>query len=117
MTLHGVLTALVFTTFFITGFFTLTVQFGLKRALRYPILNRVGFWTMVVGLVVTAVPLLMNDASVLYTFYPPMQASWLFYAGLTLVVVGSWIEGWGFYFTYRRSCWPACCSSSAASAA
>lgn len=100
LTLHGVLTALVFTTFFITGFFTLTVQFGLKRALRYPILNRVGFWTMVVGLVVTAVPLLMNDASVLYTFYPPMQASWLFYTGLTLVVVGSWIEGWGFYFTY-----------------
>lgn len=100
LTLHGVLNALVFTTFFITGFLTLTVTYGLKRPLRYPKLNAVGFWLMVVGLVTTAVPLLLNEATVLYTFYPPMQAHWAFYLGLTLVVVGSWIEGWGFYYTY-----------------
>lgn len=100
LTLHGVLNALVWTTFFITGFFTLTVTYGLKRDLRYPKLNRVGFWMMVVGLVMAAIPLLLDEASVLYTFYPPMQAHWAFYLGLTLVVVGSWIEGWGFYFTY-----------------
>ena len=35
----------------------------------------------------------------LYTFYPPLKASWAFYLGLTLVVVGSWIEGVGFYLT------------------
>ena len=29
-----------------------------------------------------------------------MKANWAFYLGLTLVVVGSWIEGYGFYFTY-----------------
>ncbi len=100
LTLHGVLNALVFTTFFITGFLTLTVTYGLTRPLRYPKLNAVGFWMMVVGLVTTAVPLLMDEASVLYTFYPPMQAHWSFYLGLTLVVVGSWVEGWGFYYTY-----------------
>jgi len=100
LTLHGVLNALVFTTFFITGFFSLTVPFGLKRPLSLPKLNWAGFITMVVGLVVTAVPTLLNEASVLYTFYPPMKASWLFYLGLTLVVVGSWIEGYGFYVTY-----------------
>jgi cytochrome c oxidase subunit 1 len=54
---------------------------------------------MVVGLVLTAVPLLMDNATVLYTFYPPLQASALFYIGLTLVVVGSWVEGIGLYFT------------------
>ncbi len=42
----------------------------------------------------------MDEASVLYTFYPPLKAHWAFYLGLTLVVVGSWIEGLGFYITY-----------------
>ena len=63
--------------------------------------NKVGFWTMVVGLVVTAIPILIDEATVLYTFYPPLEANALFYIGLVLVVVGSWIEGYGFYFTYR----------------
>ncbi|RME07725.1 MAG: b(o/a)3-type cytochrome-c oxidase subunit 1 [Anaerolineae bacterium] len=100
LTLHGVLNALVWTTFFITGFLTLVVIVGLKRELRYPKLNRVGFWTMVVGLVMAAIPILLNEASVLYTFYPPLKAHWAFYLGLTLVVVGSWIEGYGFFFTF-----------------
>ncbi|MFM8322807.1 MAG: b(o/a)3-type cytochrome-c oxidase subunit 1 [Chloroflexota bacterium] len=102
LTLHGVLNALVWTTFFITGFLTLTVTYGLKRPLKYPVLNQVGFWVMVVGLVTAAIPILGNKASVLYTFYPPLKADWAFYAGLTLVVVGSWIEGYGFYFTYYQ---------------
>ena len=42
LTLHGVLNALVWTTFFITGFFTLTMIYGLKRPLRYPMVNQVG---------------------------------------------------------------------------
>ena len=100
LTLHGVLNALIWTTFFITGFLTLTVTFGLKRPLKYPKLNAVGFWMMVVGLATAAVPILLDQASVLYTFYPPLKASWAFYLGLTLVVVGSWVEGYGFFFTY-----------------
>lgn len=100
LTLHGVLNALIWTTFFITGFLTLTTIYGLKRPLRYPKLNAVGFWTMVVGLIMAAIPILLDEASVLYTFYPPLQAHWAFYLGLTLVVVGSWIEGYGMYFTY-----------------
>jgi cytochrome c oxidase subunit 1 len=102
LTLHGVLNALVWTTFFITGFLTFTTIYGLKRPLRFPKLNVVGFWMMVVGLVTTAIPTLLDEASVLYTFYPPLQAHWAFYAGLTLVVVGSWIEGYGFYYTYYQ---------------
>ena len=102
LTLHGVLNALIFTTFFITGFLTLTTIYGLKRPLKYPLLNRIGFWTMVVGLVMAAVPILLNQASVLYTFYPPLKANVFFYFGLTLVVVGSWIEGYGFIFTWRE---------------
>ena len=99
LTIHGVLNALVWTTFFITGFLTIVMIKGLGRPLRYPKLNRIGFWTMVVGLVMAAIPILMGAATVLYTFYPPLEASWAFYLGLTLVVVGSWIEGYGFYLT------------------
>ena len=102
LTLHGVLNALIWTTFFITGFLTFTMIYGLKRPLRYPKLNALGWWMMVVGLVTAAVPILRNQASVLYTFYPPMKAHPAFYIGVTLVVVGSWIEGYGFYLTYYQ---------------
>jgi cytochrome c oxidase subunit 1 len=99
LTLHGVLNALVWTTFFIVGFTNLTTIKGLGRPLSHPRINQVGFWVMVIGLITTAIPILGNAATVLYTFYPPLQASWAFYLGLTLVVVGSWIEGLGFYLT------------------
>jgi cytochrome c oxidase subunit 1 len=99
LTLHGVLNALVYTTFFIVGFLTFTTVHSLKEKLRYPSINVCGLGLMVVGLIMTAVPLLLNNATVLYTFYPPLKASPFFYIGLTLVVVGSWIEGFGLYFT------------------
>lgn len=100
LTIHGVLNALVWTTFFIVGFFTLAITRSLGRPLRYPVVNWIGFWVMTVGLILAAIPLLGNAASVLYTFYPPLRADSKFYLGLTLVVVGSWIAGWGYYFTY-----------------
>jgi cytochrome c oxidase subunit 1 len=99
LTLHGVLNALVYTTFFITGFLTFATIHSLKTKLRFPWINILGLGVMAAGLVMTAVPLLLNDATVLYTFYPPLKASSLFYIGLTLVVVGSWIEGIGLYIT------------------
>ena len=102
LTLHGVLNALVWTTFFIVGFTNLTTMKGLGRSLAKPIINKVGFYVMVAGLLITAVPILANQATVLYTFYAPLKASWAFYLGLTLVVVGSWIEGLGFYLTLAQ---------------
>ena len=101
LTIHGVLNALVWTTVFITGFLTWTTIVGLKRRLAFPLLNKIGFGVMMTGVVITAIPILLDEATVLYTFYPPMQAHWAFYLGLTLVVVGSWIEGYGMFFTYR----------------
>lgn len=101
LTVHGVLNALVWTTFFIMGFLTFNVVFGLKRPLKNIVLNKVGFWMMVVGVVAAAIPILANQATVLFTFYPPLKANPFFYVGLTLVVVGSWVEGWGLFMTYR----------------
>ena len=102
LTLHGVLNALVWTTFFIVGFLTFAVVHSLKRELTHPKVNIIGFVLMVVGLVMAAIPILMGDATVLFTFYPPLQADSLFYIGLTLVVVGSWVQGWGLLLTYRE---------------
>ena len=37
------------------------------------------------------IPIAIGQASVLFTFYPPLTASPWFYIGLVLVVVGSWV--------------------------
>ncbi|MBI4524286.1 MAG: cbb3-type cytochrome c oxidase subunit I [Deltaproteobacteria bacterium] len=99
LSLHGVLNALVWTTFFITGFLTFATVHSLKTKLRYRWVNILGLILMVAGLIMAAVPLLLNEATVLFTFYPPLKANPFFYIGLTLVVVGSWVEGFGLYFT------------------
>ena len=65
VSMHGVLNALVFTTFFICGF----VPFILSRALQAPLasarLGWVTFWVMVAGLVLAAIPLTGNAATVM----------------------------------------------------
>ena len=90
ITAHGVLMALVFTTFFIMGFGYAVVHRESGR-IRWPGLSTAAFWLAVAGTVAAAVPILTFKASVLYTFYPPLQAHPAFYIGLTLVVVGSWV--------------------------
>ena len=75
LTLHGVLNALVYTTFFITGFLTFTTVQSLETKLRFPWLNISGPALMIAGLALAAVRLLSNNATVLYTFYPSFKAS------------------------------------------
>lgn len=91
LTAHGVLNALVFTTFFIMG----TSYFVTQRTLQRPLKSRTAswgaFWLMSVGLLLAAGAIISGRASVLYTFYPPMVAHWTFYLGLTLVIVGTWV--------------------------
>jgi cytochrome c oxidase subunit 1 len=102
LTAHGVLNALVWTTFFIVGFFTYAIPRSLNKPLTHRRVNQIALIMMIVGLVMAAIPILTGLASVLYTFYPPMKANVFFYLGLVLVVVGSWVAGWGFYLTYWR---------------
>lgn len=102
LTVHGVMMGLIFTTFFIVGFLfsgiarvsggSLTPA-GLK-------LGWIGYWLMVIGTVMAAITILMNQASVLYTFYAPMKASPWFYVGATLLIVGSWFGGYGMFAHY-----------------
>jgi len=87
---HGVLMAFVLTTFFIMGFGYYTATASLREPIWNPKLAWTGFAIALGGTVLAAIPLLLGKASVLYTFYPPIQAHALFYIGATLLVVGSW---------------------------
>ncbi len=91
VTAHGVLMALVFTTFFIMALGYAVIDADTGR-IRWPKLAWVSFGVALVGTIMALTTVFMFKASVLYTFYPPMQAHPLFYIGLTLLVVGSW--GW-----------------------
>ncbi|MDG4656149.1 b(o/a)3-type cytochrome-c oxidase subunit 1 [Ectobacillus antri] len=101
LTTHGILLGLVLTTFFIIGFL-----FSSLSKTAGPLNNRVrttgwiGFWVMTTGTVITAVFILLNKATVLYTFYAPLMAHPGFYIGLALVVVGSWTSGFAMFAHY-----------------
>jgi len=92
LTAHGVLMALVFTTFFITGLFTFAVYRAIPRV-RSLRLGWIGYVVMLVGTTMAAVAILDGSASVLYTFYAPLKASPLFYFGATILVLGTWTVG------------------------
>lgn len=87
---HGVLMGFVLTTFFIMGFGYHVATTSLGMPIWNALVARTGFWVSLTGSVMAAIPLLTGKASVLYTFYPPIQAPVLFYLGATLLVVGSW---------------------------
>lgn len=103
LTAHGVLMALVFTTFFIIGFLYSGVSKTLGGKLLPPVqrLGWAGFYLMTAGTIIATITILLNKATVLYTFYAPMKASPYFYIALALVVVGSWLSGFGIFYQYR----------------
>jgi len=88
---HGVLMGFVLTTFGIMGFGYYMATTSLKQEIWNKPLAWLGFWISLIGVLMAAVPLLTGNASVLFTFYPPLAAHPAFYIGATLLVVGSWI--------------------------
>ena len=91
VTAHGVSMAYVLTTFFVMGFGYFVAETALGREIPRIRWAWAGFVAGAIGAVLAALTILAGDASVLYTFYPPLTASPFFYIGLVLVVAGSWI--------------------------
>ena len=89
LTAHGVLMALVFTTFFIVGLMTYATYDAIPRV-RSVCLGWIGYICMLVGTLMAAVTILSGNATVMYTFYAPLKASPFFYLGATLLVAGTW---------------------------
>jgi cytochrome c oxidase subunit 1 len=107
LTGHGVLMALVFTTFFIVGLYL----WGITRSFEREPENMTFTWSwfamMTVGTTLTTVAILGGlvpgsgmSAAVLYTFYPPLQGHPLFYIGAALLVVGSWMAAGDWFWSY-----------------
>jgi len=101
VTAHGVLMALVFTTFFIMAFGYVVVSRTLDQEPTGMPLAWAGYWIALVGTLMAALTVLSGKATVLYTFYPPLQAHPAFYIGLTLVIVGSWCWSIVMLLSYR----------------
>ena len=90
LTLHGVINAIVLTTFFAVAFGHATMAFYMKKEPNKK-LAWVSFACMTAGTVLAAWAMLAGKASVLYTFYPPLKAHPFFYLGAALLIVGSWL--------------------------
>lgn len=96
LTAHGILLLVVLTAFFTIGYFYAGLSHTLGGLLpKVRKLAWIGFWMKIVGFVIAVVPILMNEATVMYTFYPPMAASPYFYIGLVFIVLGVWMCAFG----------------------
>ncbi len=100
VTAHGVLMALVFTTFFIMGLGYVLVERSLDRPIAMRKLAWGSFWVALVGTAAAAWAIAAGKATVLYTFYPPLKAHPAFYIGAALLVIGSWGWCWVMARTY-----------------
>jgi cytochrome c oxidase subunit 1 len=94
--------ALVFTTFFIMGLGWAIAQKEIGTVPWRPA-GWISFWVAAAGVVMALATVFAFKSSVLYTFYPPLQAHPLFYIGLTLLVVGSWVWAGAMITAWRRS--------------
>lgn len=101
LTVHGVLLGLILTTFFIIGFqFAAISRTAGTLSNKARLIGWIGFWTMTLGTAMAATMVLLNEASVLFTFYAPLMAHPIFYIGLTLVIVGSWLSSGAMLSSY-----------------
>ncbi len=101
LTLHGVINALVLTTFFAVAFGHVTLAFYFKKEPNRKMMW-LSFLLMISGTLMAAWAMLAGKASVLYTFYPPLKAHPLFYLGAALLIIGSWIALFEWLRMYLR---------------
>lgn len=96
LTAHGLLLVVVLSAFFTIGYFYAGLSHTLGGLLpKVRKMAWIGFWMKIFGFVLAVIPILMNEASVMYTFYPPMAASPVFYIGLVFIVLGVWMCAFG----------------------
>jgi len=101
LTVHGVFNAIVLTFAFANGFIALTTARGLGRPLNGALLMA-SLGALALGSALVSIAMFSGHASVLYTFYPPLQASPAFYLGLALIVISTWITSINIFLTVAR---------------
>lgn len=100
LTAHGVFLVISFTIFFLVGVFTWAITTSLDRGVEDLRFTWGWYGLMAIGITLSGVAILAGftdatdiSASVLFTFYAPLQAHPMFYLGLVLFVVGTWLAG------------------------
>lgn len=101
LTLHGVINAVVLTTFFAVAIGHYLNAYFLEKE-NPAWVNSLSTALMIIGTLMAAWAMLAGKASVLYTFYPPLKAHPLFYLGAALLIVGSWVPFFGWTFLYMQ---------------
>jgi cytochrome c oxidase subunit 1 len=90
VTAHGTIMAYVFPTLFAMGFGYAIANSARNGVLAGKTLAWTGFYMLLTGLVMAAVPIVTGHSSVLYTFYPTLIGSPWYYLGALLILFGSW---------------------------
>jgi cytochrome c oxidase subunit I len=90
LTIHGVVNAVVFTTFFAVAFGHILIRYYLDKKINIKAAGA-SLGLMLLGTLMAAWAMFTGKATVLYTFYPPLKAHPAFYFGLVFFVIGSWI--------------------------
>lgn len=107
LTAHGILLVVVLSAFFTIGYFYAGLSHTLGGLLpKVRKMAWIGLWMKIFGFVLVVIPILNNEASVMYTFYPPMAASPMFYFGLVFIVLGVWMLSAGAFIqvaNWRRN--------------
>jgi cytochrome c oxidase subunit I len=91
VTLHGTSMAYVVTTFFVMGFGYAVTATSLGRPIRGVTAAWICFIVCLAGTLMAVAAVLSGNASVLYTFYPPLLGSGWYYSWATLLIGGSMI--------------------------
>jgi cytochrome c oxidase subunit I len=91
VTLHGTSMAYVVTTFFVMGFGYAVTATSLGRPVRGVTAAWICFIVCLAGTLMAVAAVLSGNASVLYTFYPPLLGSGWYYSWATLLIGGSMI--------------------------
>ena len=91
VTAHGTTFAYVFPTLVAMGFGYAVCSVSLGRPMRGLPLAWVSFSLVMAGAAMALATIAAGNATVLYTFYPPLMGSPYYYLGVLLAVIGSWI--------------------------
>ncbi|WP_049889268.1 b(o/a)3-type cytochrome-c oxidase subunit 1 [Natronolimnohabitans innermongolicus] len=107
LTAHGVFLVISFTIFFLVGIFTWAITTSLDRSVKDIRFTWGWYSLMAIGITLTGVAILAGftdsidmSADVLFTFYAPLQGHPLFYIGLVLFIVGTWLAGADWFRTW-----------------
>nr|WP_160046574.1 b(o/a)3-type cytochrome-c oxidase subunit 1 [Natrialba sp. INN-245] len=113
LTGHGVFLVITFTIFFLVGLYQWAVTDSLGRGPVDMRLTWAWYGLMSSGTLLAAIAILAGflddpptvlgselSADVLFTFYAPLQANPIFYVGLVLFVVGTWLAGADWFRTW-----------------